>query len=378
MTNELRTQQEPSGEHQHVAGPSEEVQQANRAPRLDEVQTIVDLFRYAYGRGGGRLGALKRSVIDRLREQQTLDDGALETIAQLSQDDRLLAVPRQLLGQLVRAALTGRLRTTLLTAVHHAMVSHPALRDADLGEVLTGGSDPTQPAMSLEDVVRIARKAAEANASTLGEKAPPREREALRVNAATTSALLMAVRWSIDPGTVARALDQEIWGPIFEREDEPALLHITGEPGLGAFGAAFSLVRDDLRRAHDRAAQEAVASQAAVDRAAALADQLAQAQREQDRLRGEIGALEATVADLRRLLREEQEMRMNQQTHASSDYEALRAVVVKRFKAQRELLGEGLHALHRDPPKVHVTLDRIERSISQLTRDLEGLEVRDP
>ena len=72
----------------------------------------------------------------------------------------------------------------------------------------------------------------------------------------------------------------------------------------------------------------------------------------------------------------ERQDRRNQLTHASSDYESLRATVVKTYKAQVRMLEEGLHALRRE--KTHVTEDRVERSIRQLNKELDDLQGERP
>lgn len=48
------------------------------------------------------------------------------------------------------------------------------------------------------------------------------------------------------------------------------------------------------------------------------------------------------------------------------DYEQLRGNVLRRMKQEVALLDEGLHALRKDPPKIHVMIDHAERAIDGL------------
>ena len=53
-----------------------------------------------------------------------------------------------------------------------------------------------------------------------------------------------------------------------------------------------------------------------------------------------------------------------------NDYEDLRGRVLRRLREDTALLEEGLHALRREPPKVHVMEDHAERAIDALKREM--------
>lgn len=57
--------------------------------------------------------------------------------------------------------------------------------------------------------------------------------------------------------------------------------------------------------------------------------------------------------------------------------ETLRGRVLGRLREEVSLLQDGLHALRRDPPKVHVMADHAERAIDALTREVGRLEQED-
>jgi len=60
--------------------------------------------------------------------------------------------------------------------------------------------------------------------------------------------------------------------------------------------------------------------------------------------------------------------------HLRDDIEAIRGRVRARLNDEVTLLDEGLHALRRDPPKVHVMVDHAERAIDGLKREIKSLD----
>jgi hypothetical protein len=61
--------------------------------------------------------------------------------------------------------------------------------------------------------------------------------------------------------------------------------------------------------------------------------------------------------------------------HALDSREQMRARLVRRLRADIELLDDGLTALDRDPPKIHVTQDHISRVLQSLRAELTLLMI---
>ena len=59
--------------------------------------------------------------------------------------------------------------------------------------------------------------------------------------------------------------------------------------------------------------------------------------------------------------------------HAEARFDALRSRVMRRLRSDASLLEEGLNALRRDPPKVHVMLDHADRVLESLRSEIEQL-----
>ena len=60
----------------------------------------------------------------------------------------------------------------------------------------------------------------------------------------------------------------------------------------------------------------------------------------------------------------------DQKAYLRSDYEELRGRVLHRLRQEVTLLDEGLHALRKQPPKVHVMEDHAERAIDGLKKEI--------
>ena len=52
--------------------------------------------------------------------------------------------------------------------------------------------------------------------------------------------------------------------------------------------------------------------------------------------------------------------------HLEDDLEKVRGDTIRVLTAEIRMLGDGLHALKKDPPKVHVMIDHAERSRDSL------------
>ena len=72
-------------------------------------------------------------------------------------------------------------------------------------------------------------------------------------------------------------------------------------------------------------------------------------------------------------LRAAQQSHRDDIAHSGDEYAKLRGRILHRIKQELSLLEDGLHALRRDPPKVHVMDDHAERAIDGLKREVQRL-----
>ena len=77
-----------------------------------------------------------------------------------------------------------------------------------------------------------------------------------------------------------------------------------------------------------------------------------------------------------KLKNELQERTQSYQTdieHLQDDFERMRGNVLRKLKQELSLLEEGLHALKKETPKVHVMIDHAERAIDGLKDEVNRL-----
>ena len=91
-------------------------------------------------------------------------------------------------------------------------------------------------------------------------------------------------------------------------------------------------------------------------------------------LEGQLAAEKTQVKRLTAALHTEQQAHENDVAHSRDEYAKLRGRVLHRIRQELSLLEDGLHALRRDPPKVHVMDDHAERAIDGLKRETQRLE----
>ena len=89
--------------------------------------------------------------------------------------------------------------------------------------------------------------------------------------------------------------------------------------------------------------------------------------------RFDLGGVERSAEELQN----ERIERENEIAHLRDDYEQLRGRILGRLREEISLLNEGLHALRRVPPKVHVMVDHAERAIDGLKNELKQLRGED-
>lgn len=80
------------------------------------------------------------------------------------------------------------------------------------------------------------------------------------------------------------------------------------------------------------------------------------------------------IAHLKQNLRLLEEDFANYKALSIDEHETLRGRVLGRLRAELTLLDAGLHALKREPPKVHVMIDHAERAIDGIKSEILKLE----
>ena len=114
----------------------------------------------------------------------------------------------------------------------------------------------------------------------------------------------------------------------------------------------------------------AVAAQAAERRAGLRVQELVG---ELERAGAELTEARETSKSLVEALEHERRAGADERAGLKDDYQRLRGTVLRRLRADLSLLGDGLHALQRDPPKVNIMRDHAERVLDSLREEAERL-----
>lgn len=96
-------------------------------------------------------------------------------------------------------------------------------------------------------------------------------------------------------------------------------------------------------------------------------------QSEIEHLKEEISKRDSQIKELEKLLDQERESHTHTRLNLLDEIEKMRTRLIRRLKSEIGLLMDGLHALRRDPPKVHVMDDHAERAIDALKQELKHL-----
>ena len=171
---------------------------------------------------------------------------------------------------------------------------------------------------------------------------------------------------------IQRYLNEYLWAPAARRykneAERLAVLITTRDP------ASVAIVSAQFEKQVLMESQRADAARRAEERAT---NRIQELETRLDKIAASLHAAQTDVTRLGVELDEEKNGRRNDRTHMQDDYEGLRGQVLRRLREELSLLDEGLHALRRDPPKVHVMVDHAERAINGLKLEMKRLQGED-
>lgn len=333
--------------------------------RATDPSNLEDFVAYAYAKKGKRV-ACKKKTATALAEAPLPSDEFWSRLAALAKDDVLLAVPRQIL----LAALQHRGNSRAWMLFHRvctvAFQSHPAMSRAF--------SEITASDMTLENVEGILQRAADANysASSPPDSSTPltkAQASTLRFNVVYSLALWAFAVRRLNGAALIRMLcdclwegearrlrsEADKWRRVVESKD-PACCGIAAM----SFAAEIDELRSDATQARQDANDALRRAEQAEQEVAALTRALAQERQ--------------SVADVSEQLRLQQKAHEAKVSHLHDDYERLRTRVLRRLKRELDLLDEGMLALNRQPPKVHVMQDHGDRVIGGIREEIAALQ----
>lgn len=326
------------------------------------LKSFGDLLRAAYGGTFTRVNPTKADIAA-LCSASKLESAEREGLLGLSASDRTLERTFELMllsmERFDAAALVGQVREF----VREVLRRHPAFHAEALAAVLADRPDGPGE----EGAVRTLTSQSYATLpwpeglGVLNKK----EAEHCRVNALCCLLLWFRETRGITLERIQRYLETSVWAPAARRHktDPQKLRVLMSSRGPAGIGVACSVL--EKQASVDR--QQAAAAHKAAERTEMRAKEL------ENRLTEVEAQLQAAKVQVERLSEENGSLRSSHETeraHMRNDYEDLRGRVLRRLREDTALLEEGLHALRRDPPKVHVMEDHAERAIDALKREM--------
>ena len=359
----LRDRAQDSGPGGESVG--NEKRQKKGKPKI-EIRTLEQFIEYAYGRKGLSV-PMKSKVEKELARNPRFDEGSIERLQVLAEQDAQFAVPRQLLlasrevegFPVLRGALTGFVKDLML---RHPAFGSPRLRAAMLNQ---------EGACSMAEAIK-AVLGYEPDKSREGALKPA-ELQALRKNLALSLATWFVCARGMSLDELASLLMDAIWGPAAKAVDDDngrmRLLTEVAQPEvLGIVGQRWRQQATEARNAQLRAEGEAEAARA---RAEGLRTELEQE-------RASVASLGAKLAELE--MRSEKELALERQwrhdecAHLRHDFEVLQGRIRRRLDESVEMLEVGLGALRKAPPRIEVMLERAEAVVDSLRAEQNELK----
>ena len=334
-------------------------------PRLKSpsVESISQLLSEVYAGNFKRL-TLKGSELKAIRSALPPSAQDQEELLGLARQDWSLEKTRQLLLIDIRLdGLVGQIRNF----ARDVLQGHPAFQADALSGVL---QNLPEAAPELDAILSLASQ--DYAALPWADEAKPNSKKDLeqyKTNA--VHCLLLVYRWTRGTSIerLHRYLQRALWLPAAQSGDSQVelLVKLLTSRDPAASAVTFQLLENEATTQRELAENARRNELRAREQSAELEQRLVGLERALDEAQAE-------TAQLRRELEHSKSNHEVNKAHWQDDYEQLRGRVQRCLKDELSLLDEGLHALRREPPKVHVMIDHAERAIDGLKQEMDRLK----
>jgi len=332
--------------------------------KAPSIENVVQLLQAVYA-GRFKRVDLKKGELAALRAAPAPTEAERDDLYREAQLDRLLDKTRQLMLLGIRVegpALPGLIREF----ARGVLERHPLFQSESLRAVLANLPE----AMVEENAIKTVLSVDCASLTWAEDKKQLTKKQCdqCRRNAALCLLMLFWGSRGTSVERIQRHLQSTLWAPTSrgQKSDREKLYALISTRDPAAASVTFSLL-DEVAIEQRRRAETAVrAEERALSRLARLEEQLAHVERD-------LTEATAEAERVRKEFEETSQVHATARAHWKDDYEQLRGQMLRRLKEELSLLDEGLHALRREPPKVHVMIDHAERAIDGLKREMERL-----
>lgn len=328
------------------------------------IENVAHLLGAIYG-GRFKRMTLKKAELAALRRAPAPTEAERVDLFREAQLDRLLDKTRQLM--LLGLRLDGPAVPGLIREFARGVLErHPLFQSESLGSVLANIPE----AMAEEEAIKAVLRVDCASLTWPEEKKQLTKKQCdqCRRNGALCLLMLFWGSRGTSVERIQRYLQSTLWAPTSrgQNSDREKLYALISTRDPAAASVTFSLLDGAATEQRRRAETAVGAEERALSRVAQLEEQLAHVERD-------LTEATAEAERVQKELEETSQAHATARVHWKDDYEQLRGQILRRIKEELSLLDEGLHALRREPPKVHVMIDHAERAIDGLKREMQRL-----
>lgn len=329
---------------------------------------VFDLIRRVYDGTYKRKRPNKADILA-IRTHSRILAEAREELLIAASEDVSLANAYQLMAVLAGYDDSGF--TSARDFAGQVLKNHPAFQHPDLAATLNSHPDALRPDRAVEYLASqdFQLLIADRNQARSKREVEKQSRDC-KENAIRCLLLWLLSRQEISLDRTCQLLHHHVWSPYAQRYKDSAdqlRILLAAKP---ASAVPASITSELLEKQITQQSYRVDAAQQAETRAAAKAEKL---QKDLEELQREHAASLERGRLLEQELANQRTAFADEKAHLQDDYEHLRGTVFRRLKDELTLLEEGLHALQRDPPRVHVMVDHADRVIDGLRLAIDKL-----
>lgn len=330
-------------------------------------ETFEQFIEYAYGRKGQKL-SLKPRVEKQISQSLSKEQGYLARLLDLAKQDKLLAVPRQLL--LVSKEVQGypALKNAFLQFVSNVMLRHPVFVDKTLEDAINNVPDSISMSAALKKVCEFEPSANEGQGDLKTS-----ELQVLRGNAINLLTIWFAISRSPSLDELTTLLYEIVWQPAARKLDNEnqRLAAITEIRDVAGTGFACQRFEQKASAALLIQTQAQIEAESLRQKLQLMQDKLTSAEGKINDLQADLDTLTKSSTSETQRLKEQHQV---EKTHLRHELEQLQGKLVKRLTDNVEMLDVGLSALRKSEPRVSVMVERAEMVVDALRSQIDELK----
>ncbi|MGZ0080048.1 hypothetical protein [Methylomonas sp. YC3] len=358
-----------SGHANKVQDESGDNNKSKRSSKI-EIHSLSEFIEYAYIRKGQRISGTFNKAEKAICQDYLVSPEKMAKLLDYANSDVLLAVPKELL--LISREIVGypRVKSEIRSFVEKVLKRHFLFAEEELSLVLNNHPHAISPEDALNKLAKAELPKSEN--STENSNTKSLNLEQLKINAVYCLATWLVETRSYSIEKIMQMIYSALWKSSIPEslDDTEKLKTLTEIDNIKSAGFIYSTLKKEAER-------NAALTEKALRAQESLAEELKTLNAEIENLKLIQSEKDSKIQRLTDALELEKNAHTHARIHLGDDKEQLRTRLLRRLKTEANLLQEGLHALRRDPPKIHVMDDHAERVLDGLFKEIKELESED-